>query len=72
MLQIIFDELVKEVESYKDLDEKYPVSKGNDNGFERLVEEKISPMFNSKIKEILPNHDIKLVPQFGHHFPDMD
>ena len=33
MLQIIFDELVKEVESYKDLDEKYLVSKGNDNGF---------------------------------------
>ena len=72
MLQIIFDELVKEVESYKDLDEKYLVSKINDNGFEKKKKKKISPMFNSKIKEILPNHDIKLVPQFGHHFPDMD
>lgn len=72
MFQNIFEELIKEIESYKDLPQHYLISKGNDNGFENLVIEKICPQFNSRINQIIPNHKIKLIPQFGAHFPDLD
>lgn len=72
VIPVIFDELVREIESCKGLSQQYLVSKGNDNGFENLVRDKIVKQFNLKIKELLLNNDIELIPQFGHHFPDLD
>ena len=68
----IFKELIEEIESYRELSQKYLVSRGNENGFENLMKDKIVDQFNSQIRDIIPNYKVKLVPQFGHHFPDLD
>lgn len=72
MISKIFNELKTEIVSKKKLPDCYLVSRGNDNGFENLIKEKIVPKFNKEIRKIIPNHTIKLVPQFGSHFPDLD
>lgn len=72
MINTILDELTDEIIECKNLDQKYLISKGNANGFEALVQDKILPQFNSKVKDILPHHKIIIKPRFSTHFPDLD
>lgn len=68
----ILDELSKEITAKKHLEPKYLESRGNANGFEELMKEVIIGEFNSTINHVIPNKNIKLIPRFGHHFPDLD
>lgn len=68
----ILDELSKEITSKKHLEPKYLESRGNANGFEELMKEVIIGEFNNAIKHVIPDKRIKLIPRFGHHFPDLD
>lgn len=69
---IVLNELAKEIMAKKELPTKYLESHGNANGFERLMKEVIIEEFNQSIQELIPNRKIKLIPRFGHHFPDLD
>lgn len=72
MINDILEELKLEITSKKNLDPKYLKSKGNANGFEDLVKDKIINEFNQKAKVLFPKHNIQLVGQFGKHFPDLE
>lgn len=67
----IIEELCQEITSEKELDKKYLISQGNNNGFEKLMRNKIIPQFNSKAASMF-TEEVKITERFGHHFPDMD
>lgn len=71
LIDNILKELSQEITSRKNLDSKYLESKGNSNGFEKLMKDEIIDEFNSKAPSLFQKN-IKLVPQFKHHFPDID
>lgn len=55
----------------KHLASKYLESKGNSNGFEKLMQEEIIGEFNSKAPSLF-HEKVELIPRFKHHFPDID
>lgn len=71
LIDNILEELKQEITARKNLDSKYLESKGNSNGFEKLMQEEIIEEFNSKATSLF-HKDIELIPQFKHHFPDID
>lgn len=68
----ILDWLKSTIMSQLNLEEHYLVSKGNDNGFENLVTEKIIPLFNDKKEELWPNVKVQMIPVLAKHFPDVE
>lgn len=70
MINDLLNELVEDVVSKKNLDDKYLKSKGNANGFEDLFRDKIMQAFNKRHSND-PNQ-IHLKGNFGHIFPDID
>lgn len=71
LIDNVLEELKKEITSRKNLSSKYLESKGNSNGFEKLMQDEIIDEFNSKASSLFQKN-IKLIPQFKHHFPDID
>lgn len=64
----ILENFKKQIESLNPIDDKYLVSKGNQNGFELLV-----PEIAEKIKKNLNDESVfDYKVHLGHHFPDMD
>lgn len=57
------------VECKNDLDPEYLVSKGTNNGFEKLI---IYVLENEFDHAKFPNNTIEFIPRFGNHFPDID
>lgn len=66
LIEKILNELVELIESSDNLDNKYTVSNGTNNGFEKLV-----PVILEEMKE---SNDIKFEYKvfYGHHFPDLE
>lgn len=66
LIENILDELVKCIELSDNLDSKYTVSNGTNNGFEKLV-----PLILENLKE---SNDIEFEYEvfYGHHFPDLE
>lgn len=71
LIDSILEELKREITARKHLASKYLESKGNSNGFEKLMQEEIIDEFNSKAPDMF-HENVELVPQFKHHFPDID
>lgn len=67
----ILEELKSEIVSRKNLNKDYLASQGNKNGFETLMKDEIISEFNQKAPSLF-NQEVKLIPKFGHHFPDID
>lgn len=63
-IEIVLDTIKNYIES-NHWDEVYFKSKGNDNGFEKLLED-IIPTIEAKF------HNLKINLISGHHFPDID
>lgn len=68
MIEKILTDLKIEIESIEQIEQQYIVSKGTNNGFEKLVPivlEQVIDKYSDKHKIILKSH-------YGHHFPDLD
>lgn len=61
----ILEQIKIDVELITDLSKEFLVSRGSDNGFEKLI-----PLIIKKI--ISPYENISMVEHYGHHFPDVD
>lgn len=61
----ILKETKEKVEQIDNLPRKYTVSKGNDNGFEKLIPTVLEKIIN-------PFPTISMETHYGHHFPDID
>ena len=68
----VLDWLKSTIMSQHNLAEHYLVSKGNDNGFENLVTEKIIPLFEHDKKDLWPNFEMRMIPVLAKHFPDVE
>lgn len=62
----ILELLQTKIEAMNPVPKEFLVSKGNDNGFEKLV----SLVADEIVSEL--DGTLKVIPHYGHHFPDMD
>lgn len=71
LIEKILEDLTNRIVTQKNLEEQYLESKGNSNGFEKLMKDKIMPEFNRDSPQKF-SEKVKLSGRFGHHFPDID
>lgn len=70
MIENILAQLKQNLESIKPVDPKYTVSKGQNNGFELMVNDTLHSMKSDVSNSCYINFDFKL--HYGSHFPDLD
>lgn len=70
MIETILAQLKQNIESIKPVDPKYTVSKGQNNGFEIMVNDMLHKMKSDHSNSAYINFDFHL--HYGSHFPDLD